>query len=405
MIYRKLTPIELAWVYLGKMATPNVCRQIELQGPLDLDRFQSALCELQRRHILFQSTLDVKNKAFVSCHRLLHAKVCSIDAAKDLFATELTIPFELGEDLLLRVNVIETSQESWLFVITYHHVIGDMYTIINFIHELFTIYVIPVSGEINAQQTLPLELKKSFPKGLQMLKFLAKNVLSRCVNSIARDLKLSTQSQMLTIPPQKSAQLIELAQQHQISVHDVLWSCLLKAYVKQHDNKAQSIETTCFIDLRHSIEDKSYKNLLGCWITLTKIALTIKPDADVFAVAKTLREKRKKNNKTAFAMACFGDWLFQLMLLVNRRRFGQVAITGGSHFYLNKTYGDLTIISTHGCYASNSIFADVMLNFSVFFDQIFMTFSYATPAVREEMAVGVWHDFQQQIDNLLKEVA
>ncbi|STX51008.1 Polyketide synthase module [Legionella busanensis] len=158
-VYQQMNTLPLSlqqqeiWNFIKNSPT-NLAYQIPIElsiiGPLSVERLQKALSEVVKRHdILRCSFHEVLNQAKQHIH-----KECSLklefgehDSEKEI-ADFLSALFVLQKPPLIRTRIIRQEKDKYRWLLVFHHLLGDSYTVTSFINEAIAIY----EGEILDQE-------------------------------------------------------------------------------------------------------------------------------------------------------------------------------------------------------------------------------------------------------------
>ncbi|MEM1366467.1 MAG: condensation domain-containing protein [Cyanobacteria bacterium P01_H01_bin.15] len=168
----KATPNQsLLWFLdqsLGSNAVYNVVRSVRLYGPLNIPAFQQALHTIVQRHEAlrtnFQSIDRVPYQIIDNNSDRFKVPVVdlrSVDLAQKEYALQKQFrelgqkPFNLAQDLLIRVTIIQLDNDRFGLSFSLHHIICDGWSLGVLSKELSTLYQAYCNG-----QTSPLSLPK-----------------------------------------------------------------------------------------------------------------------------------------------------------------------------------------------------------------------------------------------------
>ncbi len=130
----------------------NTLFMLRMQGDFRVERVQTALSLLIKRHAMLRMTLSVRDGMPEQViHDDLKLRLCEsnwilLDAQEkeqallELQRNELYLPFDLAAGPLLRGQVIEFANKEWVLLITQHHIITDGWSRQVFIRDLTRIY-------------------------------------------------------------------------------------------------------------------------------------------------------------------------------------------------------------------------------------------------------------------------
>lgn len=136
----------------------NVPLAVRLPNRVDEEILEQSINEIIRRHEVLRTTFATNNGSPVPkvvAHlkiKLRVADLSHLDAvAAEAKASELTkeeaeTPFDLSNGPLIRAFLVRLNQDEQIFVITFHHICSDGWSLVLFFDELAAIYEAYVSG-------------------------------------------------------------------------------------------------------------------------------------------------------------------------------------------------------------------------------------------------------------------
>lgn len=107
----------------------NTPKAVILEGKLDLDRFQSAIKEIIKRHESLRTVFAYKNEEPVQI--ILPETEFNIEffdasiEAEDSVIDKFIRPFDLGRAPLMRIGLMRQEEAKWLLLMDMHHIITD----------------------------------------------------------------------------------------------------------------------------------------------------------------------------------------------------------------------------------------------------------------------------------------
>ncbi|MFC4546944.1 non-ribosomal peptide synthetase [Paenactinomyces guangxiensis] len=107
--------------------TPSI---VEVKGPLDIDRLQSAFASFVERHEALRTSFHfVGGELMQKIHPWVHVNITKMEAANEEEVNRLIEsfirPFDLNRVPLFRVGLIKMEEERHVLVIDMHHIISD----------------------------------------------------------------------------------------------------------------------------------------------------------------------------------------------------------------------------------------------------------------------------------------
>lgn len=153
--------------FLHKLAPQSPAYNVDylwrITGPLDLTAFTDAFQEIVRRHEMLRTVFAESDDGpyqvvlndpapMLTCDEWLHLDPRDAEeAAKALLDSEAVRPYDLSGGPLLRGRLIRVSDELHLFLLFFHHIIADGWSMNVFWSELDTLY-----GAFNEGRPSPL---------------------------------------------------------------------------------------------------------------------------------------------------------------------------------------------------------------------------------------------------------
>ncbi|MCV3211987.1 amino acid adenylation domain-containing protein [Plectonema radiosum NIES-515] len=166
---RNTEPLPLSWAqerlwFLdqleGSNSTYNIFAALEITGQFNIVALEIALSELVRRHEVLRTTFVTVNGTAVQAIApptpmtipVIDLGLTNASEARSLPTVEQTTqvkrlvteeaerPFDLATGPLLRVTILQLGENSYVLLVTMHHIISDGWSIEIFIQELSTLY-------------------------------------------------------------------------------------------------------------------------------------------------------------------------------------------------------------------------------------------------------------------------
>ncbi|GAX45370.1 non-ribosomal peptide synthase [Tolypothrix sp. NIES-4075] len=175
---RNNEPLPLSWAqerlwFLDQLeglnSTYNIPAALEITGQFNLVALEIALSELVRRHEVLRTTfVTVNGTAMQAIAPPTAVTIPLIDLRslptveqttqlKRLVMEEAERPFDLATGPLLRVTILQLGQNSYVLLVTMHHIISDGWSIGIFIQELSTLYQTFLSQTSSTLPELPIQ--------------------------------------------------------------------------------------------------------------------------------------------------------------------------------------------------------------------------------------------------------
>ena len=150
-------------------AAYNIARAVKLAGALKTEALERAFDEVVRRHEALRTNfLTVEGKAVQRIARdtrfslpftdlsLLSETERDAELARRVRA-EAQQPFNLAEDVLLRISLLQLREDEHVVLLTMHHIISDGWSMNVLIHEVATLYAAFSSDEASPLPELPIQ--------------------------------------------------------------------------------------------------------------------------------------------------------------------------------------------------------------------------------------------------------
>lgn len=135
--------IVLSWMQNPTLTQHNVCFSHRLDKSIDIQRLRDAMLSIVSRHDIFRTRIEHHEDGFyqyIDLNIRFNVKVSSMsDAEYGCYKRSFLRPFNLLDDVLVRLEIVET--ESTVYALAdMHHCIADGYTINRFWDEVDDVY-------------------------------------------------------------------------------------------------------------------------------------------------------------------------------------------------------------------------------------------------------------------------
>jgi tyrocidine synthetase III len=148
----------------------NMPSAYEIKGVLDITALEWSLKALVNRHEILRTTFitiegEPKQKVHESIPSLkmvyidLRNDELKIEKAKLMVKEEASTPFNLADGPLLRVKLLQLEEQSYVFLLTIHHIIADGWSMEIVIKELLLLYSAYFNEKENALLPLSVQYK------------------------------------------------------------------------------------------------------------------------------------------------------------------------------------------------------------------------------------------------------
>lgn len=317
----------------------------KIEGTFDFEIFEKSVQTLLNRHQILRTnfvkrdaqlilksqsteTFKIELTDFSKTHANTFAK--KENEAFDFIKKEISKPYNLANDFLIRINVIQFSENSFWIILGMHHIIGDRLSLLLLNEELFEIYANLEQDKKNALPPLPIQYqdytfwKKQQKTNEKNLDFWLKKLsgelpildlphdFSRPKNPTFRGKTIAKK-----LSPNLTSQLKVLAQQQQTTLYVIIlavFKVLLYRYSNQTDilvgspiNNREKLELEKLIGffnetivLRSQLEEEqSFENLVQQLKTTVSQAFEHK-DTPYEELVRALQPERHGSNNPIF---------------------------------------------------------------------------------------------------------
>ncbi|MFN6487001.1 MULTISPECIES: non-ribosomal peptide synthetase [unclassified Nostoc] len=153
----------------GENCVYNVPFFWQINGFINLTALEQAIKEVVQRHEVLRTTFSVVDESpiqVIHAHFQLTMEVLDwrqlteenqLSKATQLATAELQQPFDLSKAPLLRVKLLQLSDQSYLLLLVIHHIVCDGWSMDIFRRELFSLYTAFCAGKSSPLTELPLQ--------------------------------------------------------------------------------------------------------------------------------------------------------------------------------------------------------------------------------------------------------
>jgi len=153
----------------GENCVYNVPFFLQLQGFLNIAALEQAIREIVQRHEVLRTSFCVVNESpiqVIHAHPQLRMQVLDwrqlteedqLSKAQQLAKEELQQPFDLSNSPLLRVKLLQLTDQSHLLLLVIHHIVCDGWSMQIFRRELFSLYIAFCAGKPSPLPELSLQ--------------------------------------------------------------------------------------------------------------------------------------------------------------------------------------------------------------------------------------------------------
>lgn len=147
----------------------NIPSAIRLKGRLNAAALERSLNEIVRRHEVLRTvfiSVDGKPGIRIEPHWIIPLPIVDLQSlpmheqeseARRLAEAEARQPFDLSRGPLLRARLVRLGREDHIFLLTFHHIISDGWSVGVFNRELAALYPAFAEGKPSPLQELPLQ--------------------------------------------------------------------------------------------------------------------------------------------------------------------------------------------------------------------------------------------------------
>jgi len=149
----------------NQSASYNMPVALQITGKLNIATLEQAIGEIVQRHEVLRTSFRLVNdtpvqvidpKATVTL-RVVDLQGFEETDVQRLVTLEAQKPFDLSTCPLVRLSLLQLSEELHVLVLTMHHIVSDGWSMGVFIHELSTLYQALALGEVSPLPDLPIQ--------------------------------------------------------------------------------------------------------------------------------------------------------------------------------------------------------------------------------------------------------
>ncbi|EDX72591.1 AMP-binding enzyme domain protein [Coleofasciculus chthonoplastes PCC 7420] len=153
----------------GITPTYNICSALKITGPLERVALEQAMSELIERHQVLRSTFKSSNGIpRVELLPLWDFSIPLIDGRswskspqseriKDFAIQQAQQGFDLSSEPLMRVKLLQLEEQSYILLLSWHHIIFDAWSKEIFVRELIALYQSHITQEPPGLPPLPIQ--------------------------------------------------------------------------------------------------------------------------------------------------------------------------------------------------------------------------------------------------------
>ena len=153
----------------SQSASYNMPTALQMTGKLKIAALEQAIAAIVQRHEILRTSFRLMNNNPVQVIDPTATVTLTVvdlqglesheQSAKvqQLITSDAQKPFDVNNCPLLRLSLLQLSQDSHVLVLTMHHIISDGWSMGVFIHELSTLYQAFTLGEVSPLPALPIQ--------------------------------------------------------------------------------------------------------------------------------------------------------------------------------------------------------------------------------------------------------
>jgi amino acid adenylation domain-containing protein len=300
-----LTPMQEGMLFHSLYETQNIQAYLEqftfrLQGDLQVPLVEKSVNELVGRHDILRTAfvhedmerpvqVVLKERAVDFFFKDIRSGAAREDREKETIIKqyiekEKQYSFDLGKDKLMRVMVIRKEEDEYIFVLTYHHILMDGWSLGIFISEFFAIYNSYIQNKTyplpptrpfrtyidwieSKNKTGGKNFWKTYLEGYEEMASIPKKN-SHKAKYLAREDKYTDGMIEATLEKEKTQHLHQMAARNHVTLNTVfqsVWSIVLAAYSgKLEAEKADVVFGSVVSGRPYTLE--GVDRIVGCFI-------------------------------------------------------------------------------------------------------------------------------------------
>ncbi|WP_257168773.1 non-ribosomal peptide synthetase [Bradyrhizobium sp. SRS-191] len=141
----------------------TVSAAVRLTGKLDVDALSAALSEVVRRHEILRTRFALRDESAVQVIDppwpvvLSPDVVATEEVARQRLAAWMQQPFDLSQDRLLRVALLQLAPDMHVLALSMHHIVSDGWSMGVLVGEIETLYAALCAGRPSPLPELPIQ--------------------------------------------------------------------------------------------------------------------------------------------------------------------------------------------------------------------------------------------------------
>ncbi|MDR0268154.1 non-ribosomal peptide synthetase [Paenibacillus sp.] len=235
---------------------------LDLHGPLDVEAFTKSLDHMMQRNTIFRTNFHSKwkNKPLQVVYRhkqngLFYEDLREMNEedreayVASYTRADKTKGFDLSQDVLMRISILRTHEQTYHFIWSYHHILMDGWCLSLVIKELFEGYFSILEqrkpeekGAIHYNQYIEWlegqDQEKSLKYWSDYLQGYDEQTTLPRNSTILKNEEYASENLIVTLNKELSGQMVQVASQNQATMNtfmQTIWGMLLQKYNSSED--------------------------------------------------------------------------------------------------------------------------------------------------------------------------
>lgn len=235
---------------------------LDLHGPLDVEAFTESLNQLMQRNSILRTNFHSKWKneplQVVYRHKrngLIYEDLREMNEKdREAYVAEYTRVdkvkgFDLSQDVLMRISILQTDNQTYRFIWNYHHILMDGWCLSLVIQELFDGYfAIQEQRKLESKSTIPYkhyiewldnqDHEESLKYWSDYLQGYDEQTTLPKEHSITKSDEYHSEHMICTLSQELTGQIAQVASQNQVTLNTFMqtaWGMLLQIYNGSED--------------------------------------------------------------------------------------------------------------------------------------------------------------------------
>jgi hypothetical protein len=414
---RTLNPIEQALTISNAAYPLCVVIVLHLEKFPDPEKLQTALRELQHRHVLLQCEIcRIGGKlVFRRLQPLLPIplEVSPHNASKgwqQLAEASLNTHFD-EKGPLMKIHFLKDAASRGEMVLTFHHAIIDGVSARLILHELLSLLgdvpLSPRSAELVRIDGRPIRPTNLAPA---LWSFLGRQLNEEWVyrkKGLKKPPPVSAHNRLMSLrfSPELSRKIITACTRQRLNPNNLLLAAITLSVIKhkyahQHSGLVRVVN---FAHLGQSLSPPADPEDLGCYISMLRLTIPFSPSGDVVALAAAIRRALVQAGKKdeIRLMAWLSKYLIKMSFAFKNSRLGISALSYIDQLDLEPQYGSLRLGDVQAFITNNPLGPEFAAFGKILFGRIGLDFTYLEAETTSEQAKMMVTD----IENILTRFA